>query len=289
MNFDSNMISSLMKMMNAGSAQKKPFDSGADSSRHSSNSYAENGFANGFADNAQSRQYGENAFKSHNGGKPQNVNIFAAQNGLGEKIDISAFGDENKNGSDQNESTQNQKNQTPDMSGFFSSLAEQNPMFAMLGMLQGNKGSDGLSAMLPMLMSMMQKPQKPSDASKSEEKTSEVKESPQAQKEVKKKNEAKEANATEKTRTENTIRENENINTINDDDNNTVTKSETESGYGIKEDADCRNDIKKQTQGHKDMFAPIAFAGYTLISALNKLYFTSKYHWHREDTCRRAQ
>lgn len=136
---------------------------------------------------------------------------FCAQNGLGEQIRW-----------DTDESGGEKKNAFADIMG---NLAKQNPMFSLVGAMQGGKGD--MSSLLPVIMSLMQ-PKSP----KSEEKNG-----------TKAKNDA---HSSEK-RTESSPEQ--------------ATAVSRECG-----NKDSENIEKEKTQ--RDVFAPVAFAGYEILSKL---------------------
>lgn len=135
---------------------------------------------------------------------------FCAQNGLGEQIRW-----------DTDESGAEKKNAFADI---MENLAKQNPMFSLVGAMQGTKGD--MSSLLPVIMSLMQ-PKKP----KSEEKNGARVES--------------DAHSSEKR-----------------------VESSPEQAIVSKErgNKDSENIEKEKTQ--RDVFAPVAFAGYEILSKL---------------------
>lgn len=135
---------------------------------------------------------------------------FCAQNGLGEQIRW-----------DTDESGAEKKNAFADI---MENLAKQNPMFSLVGAMQGTKGD--MSSLLPVIMSLMQ-PKKP----KSEEKNGARVES--------------DAHSSEK-----------------------CAESIPEQAIVSKErgNKDSENIEKEKTQ--RDVFAPVAFAGYEILSKL---------------------
>lgn len=135
---------------------------------------------------------------------------FCAQNGLGEQIRW-----------DTDESGAEKKNAFADI---MENLAKQNPMFSLVGAMQGTKGD--MSSLFPVIMSLMQ-PKKP----KSEEKNGARVES--------------DAHSSEKR-----------------------VESSPEQAIVSKErgNKDSENIEKEKTQ--RDVFAPVAFAGYEILSKL---------------------
>ena len=136
---------------------------------------------------------------------------FCAQNGLGEQIRW-----------DTDESGGEKKNAFADIMG---NLAKQNPMFSLVGAMQGGKGD--MSSLLPVIMSLMQ-PKKP----KNEEKNG--------------------ANVESDTHSSEKYAES------NSEQATTVSKE-----CGNKNSANIE---KEKTQ--RDVFAPVAFAGYEILSKL---------------------
>lgn len=256
---DINMISSLMNMLNANNRSSSNVDPAKDENTHSepqygntNNTYSKNNF-NGYDKSDPARNIG--------------VNVFAAQNGLGEKIDISGFGEDRSSKNDTlsntyknnaHDTSQNYNNEQsqPDISKILSSMQDQNPMFAMLQLMQGQNGtSNNMTAMLPMLMSLMQKPNATTKSAQNSD-----------------------TNKAENKNTENhdTNKRNDNINDTKDDPNTDI--DQTNARHKVDLENDNFNKMQytqKQTQRDRDFFSPIAFAGYSLISALNKLFFTS--------------
>ena len=259
---DINMISSLMNMLNANNRSSSNVDTAKDENTHSepqygntNNTYSQNNF----------NEY-DKSYAARNIG----VNVFAAQNGLGEKIDISGFGEDRSSENDTSsnayknnahESSQNYNNEQSqqDISKILSSMQDQNPMLAMLQLMQGQNGAgNNMTAMLPMLMSLMQKPNattksaQNSDTNKAEYKN---------------------------TKNHDTNKRNSNINDTRNAPHADIDETNEQKNVDSKNDNFNKTKYsQKQTQRDKDFFSPIAFAGYSLISALNKLFFTSTRH-----------
>ena len=118
------------------------------------------------------------------------------------------------------------------------SAPSSNPMSALLEMMTGSQsnGTDMMSSLMPMLMNMMSSKAKTANAQPSHTKAHPNK------------------NADINAKYENTQKKN------NDNSSDTYP---TDRGA-------CGDN--KKTQPLKDKYEPIAFAGYSLISALNKLY-----------------
>ncbi len=135
---------------------------------------------------------------------------FCAQNGLGEQIRW-----------DTDESGGEKKNAFADIIG---NLAKQNPMFSLVGAMQGAKGD--MSSLLPVIMSLMQ-PKKP----KSEEKNG-----------AKVKNDA---HSSEK-----------------------CAKSSPEQAIVSRECGNKNSENIEKEKTQRDVFAPVAFAGYEILSKL---------------------
>lgn len=135
---------------------------------------------------------------------------FCTQNGLGEQIrwDTDESGGEKKNA----------------FSDIIGNLAKQNPMFSLVGAMQGGKGD--MSSLLPVIMSLMQ-PKKP----KSEEKD---------------------------------------VARVENDTHSSEKRAESSPEQAIVSrecgNKDSENIEKEKTQ--RDVFAPVAFAGYEILSKL---------------------
>ena len=264
-----NMISSLMNMLNANNRLSSNVGSSKDANTHSEPQY--NNSNNTHSPN-DCNGYGKSSVANNIG-----VNVFAAQNGLGERIDISKFGnsvendnasDSNKNNTQNNSQSYNNEQAQPDISKILSSMQDQNPMLAMLQLMQGQNGAgNNMTAMLPMLMSFMQKPNATTKSAQNDTKD----------------------------KTDNKDSDNFNTNKRNGNAKDSRNAPHTDIGQNNehKKDDSQNNSFErtqynqKQTQRDRDFFSPIAFAGYSLISALNKLYFTTARRLHKADIYRK--
>lgn len=180
----------------------------------------------------------------------KNASVFAMQNGLGDTVEIVG-----------NKKSENQKKAT-----------QSNPMSMLLEMMTGAKpqeGGDMMSQLMPMLLNMM---------------------SGHSQ------NKASTAGSGQSSADANTNIKNEppksSYKTADGRDGNTACENSSPSNAALKNDCGYGANMKN-TQNEKDLnreyganaktqpnriniYAPIAFAGYTLISALNKLYLAKR-------------
>lgn len=240
MNFDMNMLSTLMQMF-GGIRPMQTGQSATDQDPREaaqSCSYAQK-------KDASSREYAS-SFQTE----------FARNNGIGEKINLNFDGNANKNGFGYNEQTAKTQNATgaQDSTGnLFQNMAAQNPMFSLLQMLQGSKGSDMSSAIMPLLMNMLS-PKNAKNAAEPENDTVLHSDDKNASKNNSPSNKPNVSQKQQETA------------------DNDQSKNENESD---KTDAPPKQKIIKKTQA--DIFKPIAFAGYELLSALCKLYIMSRH------------
>ena len=128
-----------------------------------------------------------------------------------------------------------------------------NPMAAMLEMMTGSKAQGGsgdmLSTLMPMLMNVMGGRQTGAQANKTAQNSSNNFGGDQS-----------------------VGNQNQSANNQNQRDNSNSRQSSSEEV----EKSNNKNNCKPKPQPTHDKYEPIAFAGYTLISALNKLYIAKR-------------
>lgn len=164
--------------------------------------------------------------------------------------------------SGQNDTAKNSFGSTDDSSGnrqpgqnFDASVLSQNPMFALLKMMQSPKKDANIMSMLPTLMSLL-KPKTASQQNKTDTEADNSNRSNNSSND----STAKVDKNTDADKIENNI----------DTDNRVEKKDNTDFENGKNE-----NSVpKRKTQS--DFFSPIAFAGYELVSSLCKLYLSTK-------------
>lgn len=195
MNFDVNMLSTLMQML--GSNQSKPEP------------------------------------RAPENPKPQSASAFAMENGIGERVDFAPKQDKKPTA---------------------------NPMASLLEMMTGKSSGDGaMGSLMPMLMNMMARPSAVSSVNPS--------------KPASNKNET-----AERTRNEDSKKYDKNDGFDSDveaeKDSNTINGANRDSDEYENKNAENRqsNPAKSNSHASGDIYAPITFAGYPLISCLNKLY-----------------
>lgn len=190
------------------------------------------------ADEAPKPQDNSSASKSR-----ENPSVFAMQNGLGETVEIGGKKSEKQN-------SQSQSN------------VMGNPMAAMLEMLTGSKsqnnGGDMLSSLMPMLMNMMGGRQAQAQSTQNAQNSNHNYSSGKTGY-----NQNSNGNSADN-QSANTINA-QNSNPFNAQDSNVENRNNK-----------TENNCKMKTQPTQDKYEPIAFAGYTLISALNKLYIAKR-------------
>lgn len=249
MNFDMNMLSALMQMF--GSMRPSQ---GAQSSPDQSRGNAPN--ASDYRDKNTDGIY-KNAQVS------AMQTEFARNNGIGEKINLNFDGNTDKN----DRQNDGQPAQTQGIGGnqsaqnnFFQNLSSQNPMFALLQMMQGAKGSDMSSALMPLIMNMM---------------------SPKGGKDMQEKE--KNQNSQDKDNGTSASKNDLNKNDVAGNEGcDTPDKNSADKKFSQKFSNDhSRENANKNKKTQTDIFNPIAFAGYELMSALCKLYVTSRRRFDR--------
>lgn len=257
MNFDANTLSTLMQLLGAQKQQNNNQGNVSYASERDRCADNNDNYGNGY-DNARSyNDFGNN----YGGGYNQNQrntsaqSVFAMQNGLGAKVDFFEKSDKKSpqnNSSSSIGSTSDSSN--PNASSFNSSAANSmfgaNPMSALLEMMMGKSSgganTDMLSSLLPMLMNMMNSKQGQAQAAQASKSKEEPKQEESRQKESK------------------------------DEDKCEQAESRKESTSDCEKQKNCN----MKTQPYRnDKFEPIAFAGYTLISALNKLYMSKRFRY----------
>ncbi|MDE6060949.1 MAG: hypothetical protein K2G31_05730 [Clostridia bacterium] len=162
----------------------------------------------------------------------ENPSVFAMQNGLGDTVEI---------GGSKKAESKKSPSQNASMG---------NPMAAILEMLTGSKsqsgGGDMMSTLMPMLMNMMGGRQAQAQSSQNAQGSN---------------NNSSGGNT------------GYNQNSNNNNANNQNSNSSDVKGSDVEaRNEKAENNYKMKTQPTHDKYEPIAFAGYTLISALNKLY-----------------
>ncbi len=247
MNFDANTLSALMQMLGTPKTPNTDTYGGSNDADRAKSSYND-----GHGGYEQNRSYTNERGRS--GYTAQSV--FAMQNGLGEQIDI--------DGKTREESKRKSASQTS---------ANTNPMASLLSMMSGGSGTGGtngdmMSAFMPMFLNMMngkqnvaaasQKPQPSADKSAEHNPQSDT-----SDEDLKK---------YKKMFDEMLKKEQESLK--NEKEPCSTTDSDAENSDGIPKQNKRQNEkaYEKTQPSRADMFAPIAFAGYTLISALNRLY-----------------
>lgn len=183
-------------------------------------------------------------------------------NGVAHGTQTSAQYTQSNTQSGQNDTAQNSFGATDDSANnhqssqnFDASVLSQNPMFALLKMMQSPKKDVNIMSMLPTLMSLL----KPKTASQQNKTNTDADNSNRSN------NSSNDSTANVDKNTDADKIEN-NIDTDSHVEKNDKTDFENEKN---------ENSVpKRKTQS--DFFSPIAFAGYELVSSLCKLYLSTK-------------
>lgn len=217
-------------------------------------------FANIFSQFASNSQNNQNTNSAPNNSQSAQSNSQSAQ--------ANAQYTQSNTQSGQNDTAQNSFGASDESAGnrqssqnFDASVLSQNPMFALLKMMQSPKKNANIMSMLPTLMSLL----KPKTASQQN------KANPDAGNSNTSNSNSNDntANVDKNTSTDN-IKKNTNADGCVEEKDNT----DFENGKNENVDKNTSNVSKRKTQS--DFFSPIAFAGYELVSSLCKLYLSTK-------------
>lgn len=211
-------------------------------------------FANIFSQFASNTQNKQNTNSVSNNSQSTQSNSYSTQ-GNSQSTQSNTQSGQNDTAQNSFSSTDDSANNRQSSQNFDASVLSQNPMFALLKMMQSPKKDVNIMSMLPTLMSLL----KPKTASQ-QNKTN---------------TDADNSNTSNNNSNDNTENADKKTNTDNiknniDTDSRVEKKDKTDFENGKNE-----NSVpKRKTQS--DFFSPIAFAGYELVSSLCKLYLSTK-------------